>query len=75
MADEAALKLQRRTAKGKLIRTQNVVQFLLKGKRPGSEVKDSFIECKQAFEDVCKKHEDYASVIVQDDEFEKQENG
>ncbi|KAJ8022200.1 hypothetical protein HOLleu_39614 [Holothuria leucospilota] len=73
MADEAALKLQRRTAKGKLTRTQNAVQFLLKGKRPSSEVKDSFIECKQAFEDVCKKHEEYTSVIVQDEEFDKQE--
>ena len=74
--DEAlkAAKIQRRSAKASLTRLGKALVQLCDNKRPVNEVSEYLVKVKEAFENVVSKHETYANLIVDDKEFEKEEN-
>ena len=74
--DEAlkTAKIQRRSAKASLTRLGKALSQLCDHKRPVNEVSEYIVKVKEAFENVVSKHETYADLIVDDKEFEKEEN-
>jgi len=74
--DEAlkAAKIQRRSAKASLTRLGKALAQLCDSERPVNEVSEYLVKVKEAFENVVSKHETYANLIVDDKEFEKEEN-
>ena len=74
--DEAlkAAKIQRRSAKASLTRLGRALVQLCDNKRPVNEVSEYLVKVKEALENVVSKYETYANLIVDDKEFEKEEN-
>ena len=76
MADEEALKAaktERRTAKSALTRGVKSLSQLIDAKRPEEEVRESLNKLQIAFQNLVTKHENYARLIEDDGEFEKEE--
>lgn len=65
-------KIQRRTAKATLTRLRKAFAVLQDQKRPIDEVSNYLVKVKQAF-DVVLKHDEYAKLIVEDKDFETEE--
>lgn len=74
-ADEAlkTAKIQRRTAKATLTRLGKALVILQEQKRPVDEVSNYLVKVKQAFDNVVMKHDEYANLIVEDEDFETEE--
>ena len=74
-ADEAlkTAKIQRRTAKATLTRLGKALVILQEQKRPVDEVSNYLVKVKQAFDNVVLKHDEYANLIVEDEDFETEE--
>jgi hypothetical protein len=68
-----AAKIQRRSAKAALTRLGKALNHLCENERPAEEVSDYLIKVEQAFDNVVSKHELYANLIDQDEQFEQEE--
>ena len=68
-----AAKTQRRTAKATLTRLGKALIVLQEQKRPIDEVSNYLGKVKQAFDSVVVKHDEYAKLIVEDKDFETEE--
>ena len=73
-ANLKSAKVNRRTAKAALTRAGKALNHLIVGKRPREEVRESLLVYKRTFEILVSKHEEYTSLIENDDEFETQEH-
>ena len=62
-------KVSRRTAKAALTRSGKALNHLIVGERPREEVSESLLLYKKAFENLVSKHEDFTSLIDNDEEF------
>ena len=73
--DEAVktAKIQRRAAKASLTRLGNALKHLCENERPAGEVRDYLTKVNHAFDNVVEKHEIYANLIVDDKQFEIEE--
>ena len=73
--DEAlkTAKIQRRAAKASLTRLGNALKHLCENERPADEVRDNLTKVNHAFDNVVEKHEIYANLIVDDEQFEIEE--
>ena len=73
--DEAlkTAKIQRRAAKASLTRLGNALKHLCENERPADEVRDYLTKVNHAFDNVLEKHEIYANLIVDDEQFEIEE--
>ena len=73
--DEAlkTAKIQRRAAKASLTRLGNALKHLCENERPADEVRDYLTKVNHAFDNVVEKHEIYANLIVDDEQFEIEE--
>ena len=67
-------KLERRTAKAALTRSGNWLTNLIKSERQGPEVSDALDKVKEAFGNLTEKHESFAQLIEDDEEFENEEH-
>ncbi|CAB4024538.1 Hypothetical predicted protein [Paramuricea clavata] len=68
-----AAKIQRRSAKAALTRLGKALNHLCENERPAEEVGNYLIKVEQAFDNVVSKHELYAILIDQDEQFEQEE--
>ena len=68
-----AAKIQRRSAKAALTRLGKALNHLCENERPAEEVSDYLIKVEQAFDNVVSRHELYANLIDQDEQFEQEE--
>jgi HD-GYP domain-containing protein (c-di-GMP phosphodiesterase class II) len=66
-------KIQRRTAKATLTRLGKALVVLQEQKRPVDEVSNYLVKIKHAFDNVVLKHDEYAQLIVEDKDFETEE--
>jgi bifunctional N-acetylglucosamine-1-phosphate-uridyltransferase/glucosamine-1-phosphate-acetyltransferase GlmU-like protein len=68
-------KIQRRTAKATLTRLGKALVVLQEQKRPVDEVSNYLVKIKHAFgfDNVVLKHDEYAKLIVEDKDFETEE--
>lgn len=64
----------RRNAKAALTRYEKKLTSLLDFGRPESEVRDALNEVKEAYSNLVTKHEEYAKLIDDDEQFEEAEN-
>ena len=66
-------KINRRTAKAALTRAGKCLTHLINGERPQEEVSQSLLIYRQAYENLVSKHDEYTSLIENDEEFAEQE--
>ena len=67
-------KINRRTAKAALTRAGKALTHLINGKRPQEEVSQSLLVYRQAYENLVLKHDEFTSLIENDEEFAEQES-
>ena len=67
-------KINRRTAKAALTRAGKSLTHLINGERPQEEVSQSLLVYRQAYENLVSKHDEYTSLIENDEEFVEQES-
>ena len=67
-------KINRRTAKAALTRAGKSLTHLINGERPQEEVSQSLLVYRQAYENLVSKHDEYSSLIENDEEFAEQES-
>ena len=67
-------KISRRTAKAGLTRQGKTLEHLISNKRPTDEVRETLLKFTNAFESLVLKHEGFASLIVPDTEYQKEED-
>ena len=67
-------KINRRTAKAALTRAGKSLTHLINGERPQEEVSQSLLIYRQAYENLVSKHDEYTSLIENDEEFAEQES-
>jgi hypothetical protein len=67
-------KLNRRTAKAALTRAGKALNHLIEGQRPHEEVSKSLLLYKQTYETLVSKHEEYTSLIENDEAFTVEEH-
>ena len=67
-------KISRRTAKAGLTRQGKTLEHLISNKRPTDEVRETLLKFTNAFESLVLKHEAFASLIVDDTEYQKEED-
>ena len=67
-------KINRRTAKAALTRAGKSLTHLINGERPQEEVSQSLLVYRQAYENLVSKHDEYTSLIENDEEFAEQES-
>ena len=66
-------KISRRTAKAGLTRQGKTLEHLISNKRPTDKVRETLLKFTNAFESLVLKHEAFASLIVDDTEYQKEE--
>ena len=67
-------KLNRRTAKAALTRAGKALNHLIEGQRPREEVSESLLLYKKTYETLVSKHEEYTSLIENDEAFTVEEH-
>ena len=68
-------KIQRRAAISRLTRLGNVLALLQENNGPANELSDYLVKVKQAFDKIVLKHEEYTSLIVSAEDFERNNSG
>jgi hypothetical protein len=72
-AEFTKAKIGRRTAKAALTRIGKTLEYEIEHKRPQNEVRNSLLKINKAFDSLVLKHEEFTSLITDDNEFEKEE--
>ena len=67
-------KINRRAVNAALTRCGRALTHLVEHKPPASEVRDGLIKVNNAFENLVKKHELYSNLLIDDEEFNKEES-
>ena len=68
-----AAKKTRRNAKSSFTRCGNWLTNIVDVKRPESEVRDALSKVEEAYNDLVVKHENYTTLLDDDEEFEEAE--
>ena len=77
MPDEAQLKrakVERRTAKAAFTRAVKTLEHVIANNRPQGEIKAVLSKLQGTFENLVGKHEEFASLVEDDEEYDREEN-